>query len=203
MVGLASPPLEAGAWLAAGRRPLGRCLPPREPLRVCPRRRQPSKGRRSSTSWRNHQPRESHHVRHHWLALLAGGALEEWPRGLGLRADDTSHVSVDWLRDLGPEGRAGHDPLGALELGHAKDNHGPGMDSRNHIMVGAARAEVLPFSRHSFAFVFCITRWSCAFQCLTMPCDYCPFCSSGATASGCTASSAASTTRRARSATST
>jgi hypothetical protein len=39
MVGLASPPLEAGAWLAAGRRPLGRRLPPREPLRVCPRRR--------------------------------------------------------------------------------------------------------------------------------------------------------------------
>ena len=39
MVGLASPPLEAGAWLAVGRRPLGRRLPPREPLRVCPRRR--------------------------------------------------------------------------------------------------------------------------------------------------------------------
>jgi hypothetical protein len=39
MVGLASPPLEAGAWLAVDRRPLGRRLPPREPLRVCPRRR--------------------------------------------------------------------------------------------------------------------------------------------------------------------
>jgi hypothetical protein len=39
MVGLASPPLEAGAWRAVGRRPLGRRLPPREPLRVCPRRR--------------------------------------------------------------------------------------------------------------------------------------------------------------------
>jgi hypothetical protein len=39
MVGLASPPLEAGAWLAVGRRPLGRRLPPQEPLRVCPRRR--------------------------------------------------------------------------------------------------------------------------------------------------------------------
>ena len=38
MVGLASPPLEAGAWLAVGRRPLGRRLPPREPLRVRPRR---------------------------------------------------------------------------------------------------------------------------------------------------------------------
>jgi hypothetical protein len=39
MVGLASPPLEAGAWLAVGRRPLGRRLPPRESLRGCPRRR--------------------------------------------------------------------------------------------------------------------------------------------------------------------
>jgi alpha-L-rhamnosidase len=54
------------------------------------------------------------------------------------------------------------------------DNQGPGMNSRNHIMVGAARAEFLPFSLHSFAFVFCITRWSCAFQCLIMPCDRCP-----------------------------
>jgi hypothetical protein len=34
---LASPPLEVDAWLAVGRRPLGRRLPPREPLRVCPR----------------------------------------------------------------------------------------------------------------------------------------------------------------------
>ena len=39
VAGLASPPLEAGAWLAVGRGPLGRRLPPREPLRVCPRGR--------------------------------------------------------------------------------------------------------------------------------------------------------------------
>ena len=42
-LGLASPPfeacLEADAWLAVGRRPLGRPLPPRDPLRVRPRRR--------------------------------------------------------------------------------------------------------------------------------------------------------------------
>jgi hypothetical protein len=37
-LGLASgPPLEADAWLAVGRRPLGRRLPPRDPLRVRPR----------------------------------------------------------------------------------------------------------------------------------------------------------------------
>ena len=39
MVGLASPPLEVDAWLAIGRRPLGRRLSPRAPLRVRPRRR--------------------------------------------------------------------------------------------------------------------------------------------------------------------
>jgi hypothetical protein len=39
MVGLASPPLEVDAWLAVGRRPLGRRLSPRAPLRVRPRRR--------------------------------------------------------------------------------------------------------------------------------------------------------------------
>ena len=39
MVGLASPPLEVDAWLAIGRRPLGRRLSPRAPLHVRPRRR--------------------------------------------------------------------------------------------------------------------------------------------------------------------
>ena len=39
ILGLVSPPLEADGWLAVGRRPFERCLPPRDPLRVHPRRR--------------------------------------------------------------------------------------------------------------------------------------------------------------------